>query len=139
MTRRADHVQLLARDEIVAAPEQRACNDHSFEMPAGVYWTMGALFFGFMAVMATGFAHPELAVPMGINFAFLTAFFAVPMIFVGAKGSGGRALRWSVFMREGIATATGRSRGGEAVVLTLLLPFVIFCWGIAIVVIAAAV
>lgn len=137
MTRRIDHVQLLAHDELVSAPEQRACDNHSFEMPTAVYATMGALFFGFMAVMALGFAHPELAVPMGINFAFLTAFFAVPAIFVGAKGSSGRALGWSEFMREGIATATGRSGGAEAVVLTLLLPFLIFCWSIAIVVIAA--
>lgn len=139
MTRGIDHAQLLARDELVPGPVERACSDHSFGMPGAVYGTMVALFFGFMAVMAVGFSHPEMVVPMGVNFAFLTAFFAIPAIFASTGGDRSRSARWSEFMRVGIATATGRSSGGEAVVLTLLLPFLIFCWSIAIVVIAAAV
>lgn len=139
MTRSIHHAELLAQHEIVADPHLRACEDHSFEMPDAVYGMMAALFFGFMAVMAVGFAHPEMIVPMGINFAFLTAFFAVPVIFVGASGDGKRALRWSEFMRKGLDTPTGRTGGGEAIILTLLLPALIFCWAIAIVTIAALV
>ena len=132
---------LLKRDEIVAAPTARACNDHSFEFPTRIYGAMIALFFGFLAVMAIGFAEPAMVVPMGINFFFLTAFFAVPAIFVRASPDdvGPRALRWSDFMRNGVETATGRTSGGEAVVLALILPFLVLCWGIAVTIIAAAV
>lgn len=137
MTRSIHQAELLAQDEIVASPQPRACNDRSFEMPSAIYGMMAALFFGFMAVMAVGFSHPEMVVPMGINFAFLTAFFAVPAVVVNASVDGRRALLWSEFMRKGIETATGRSSGGEAAILVLLLPFLVFCWAVAIVVIAA--
>ena len=138
MTRRFDQAQLLVREEIVDSPAQRACNDQSFELPQGIYAGMAALLFGFIAVMAIGFSDSELVVPMAVNFAFLTAFFAVPAIFVGAAQSGSsRALKWAEFRHKGIATATGPSSAVEATVLTLLLPLLIFCWGIAVLVIAA--
>ena len=139
MTARIEKIHLLAADEIVAPPAAGACDDHSFELPTGIYVAMAALLFGFMAVMALGFSHPQLVVPMGINFAFLTAFFAVPAIFVGASADSARPLSWSEFRRKGIATATGRCPAGEATVLVLLLPFLIFCWGLAVVAIAALV
>ncbi|MCL6684480.1 hypothetical protein [Sphingomonas alba] len=100
---------------------------------------MAAMFFGFVTVMAIGFAHPELVIPMAINFIFLIGFFGIPVLFV--IGSPRRlepgARRWSEFMRNGLITATGRTSGGEAVVLTLMLPFFIFCWAIVAVIIAA--
>ena len=139
MTSRIDHARLLAREEIVARPAQRACEDHSFDLPSEVFLAMAALFFGFMAVLAVGLAKPQLAVPMGINFAFLTAFFAVPVIFAGVTKGESRSPRWSEFMQNGIETATGHSSGGEAVVLVLVLPALIFCWALAIVTIVALV
>jgi hypothetical protein len=42
-------------------------------------------------------------------------------------------------MRKGIQTATGHSSGGEAVVLVLILPALIFCWAVAVVTIVALV
>ena len=141
MSARQRPAALFQRDEIVAAPVARACNDHTFEFPGRIYGAMAALLFGYMAVMATGFAEPAMVVPMAINFAFLTAFFAVPVIFarVSPDDVGRPALRWSDFMRDGVETATGRTSGREAVVLTLLLPFLILCWGIAVVAIAGLV
>jgi hypothetical protein len=108
-------------------------------MPTPLFVAMAALFFGFLAVMTIGFANPGLAVPMAINFVFLTAFFAVPVLFVRAPQGGKTALRWSQFMKAGIETATGHSSGVEAAVLTLLLPLLIFLWAMAFVVIAALV
>lgn len=132
---------LLQKAEIVAPPPAPAWQDHSFEFPTPVYAAMAALLFGFLAVMAFGFAAPGLVVPMAVNFAFLTAFFAVPVIFVTGSpanpASGAKV--WSDFMRNGVDTATGWTSGREALVLTLMLPFLIFCWGLAIVVIAAMV
>ena len=48
MTRPIDEARLLARDEIVPGPTHRACQDHGFELPPGVYRVMAALFFGFL-------------------------------------------------------------------------------------------
>lgn len=100
---------------------------------------MAALFFGFLAVLTVGLAEPQLIVPMGVNFIFLTAFFAVPAALIGASRSGARSLSWSEFMRKGIETATGHNSGKEATVQVLVLPALIFFWAIAIVAIVASV
>jgi hypothetical protein len=137
MTRRIDHAKLLAREEIVSSPAQRASEDRGFGLPPLIFRTMAALFFGFLAVLWIGLAEPHLVVPMSVNFVFLTAFFAIPAVF--ASQSGSRSPRLSEFMRKGIDTATGHSSGGEAVVLVLLLPALIFFWAFAIVTIVALV
>ena len=141
MTRPIDHKQLLADARIVPAPAlgRRACDDHSFELPGPLYAALALCFFGFLAVMTVGFAAPMLAIPMGVNFFFLAAFFAVPAIFVGASHDEAGALRWSEFVRKGVQTATGHSSAGEASILMLTLPVLILCWAIAVVTIAALV
>jgi hypothetical protein len=139
MSVRLDPAVLHADAILVSPPAQRACEDHSFELPTGIYVAMAALLFGFLAVLAIGLANPNLAVPTAINFVFLTAFFTVPVLFVRGTANGNRALRWSEFMRNGIATATGHSAGKDAVVLILLLPALIFCWSLSIVLINALV
>jgi hypothetical protein len=137
--RHVDHRQLIANDEVVEGPLQRACEDQGFELPGVLYGLMAAFFFGFIAVMAVGFAAPGLIVPMGVNFAFLTAFFAVPAVFVGVANGSSRSLGWSEFMRKGVETATGHSSGASAAVLILMLPFLVLCFAIAVVTIAAVV
>jgi hypothetical protein len=52
MTIRQKPEVLIARDEIVAAPAQRACDDQSFELPGGLYVAMATMFAGFIAVLA---------------------------------------------------------------------------------------
>lgn len=141
MTSRLDHKQLLARNEIVAAPAapvQRACEDHSFELPTGIYVAMGLCFAGFALVLALSF-QTGMAVSYGIVFAFLAAFFAVPAIFVKASPRGSGALDWYTFRDKGIMTATGRTGATEATVLVLTLPFLILGFAIAVAVIAALV
>ena len=141
MTRPIDHKQLMAAARIVATPalEQRACEDHSFELPGALYVALASCLFGFLVVMTIGFAAPMLAIPMGVNFFFLAAFFAVPTIFVSASRGGSRPLRWSEFRRRGVQTATGHSSADEASVLMLTLPVLILGWAIAVVSIAALV
>ena len=135
--RQEQHV-LAARDEVVAAPTRQEWLDYGFELPTGVYAAMATLFFGFLAVMAIGFASPGLVIPMAICFAFLTAFFAVPAIFVrSAPATAKPSMLWSELMRHGIDTQSGRASGHETVVLVLLLPTLIFAWAIAVVTIAA--
>lgn len=132
MTSRLTSETLLARDEIVASPEPRACDDQTFELPAGLYVAMGLMFAGFIVVLSLSF-RDQMAVSYGIVFAFLAAFFAVPVIFMRAKPRSSRsALSWLEFVDRGIDTATGRVSAREAALLVLLLPFLILCFGIAV-------
>lgn len=137
MTTRHTHEVLIARDEIVAPPAPRACDDHSFELPTGIYVTMAIMFTGFVVVLGMAF-RGEMAVSLGVIFFFIAAFFAVPSLFPGlARDSRSRALGWNEFMDKGIETATGRITGAGAAVLVLLLPFLILCFAVAVASIAA--
>jgi hypothetical protein len=138
MTGRQKPEVLIARNEIVEAPAQRA--DQSFELPNGLYVAMATMFAGFIAVLALSFRGGHMAVAYGVIFAFLAAFFVVPGIFPQMKSEGRtKALSWTMFRYKGIQTATGRSSATEATVLVLLLPFLVLCFGIAIATIASLV
>jgi hypothetical protein len=138
MTGRQTHQQLLAGGEIVPAPAERACSDQSFEVPTGIYIAMASMFTGFIAVLGLAFRGGHMAVAVGVIFAFIAAFFAVPAAFpaLGAGETKTSALSWFDFRDRGIATATGHSTAGEATTLILLLPFLILLFGIAVVTIA---
>jgi len=130
---------LAAREEIVAPPAARACNDHSFELPSGLYVATAMLLFGFVSVLSLSFMGPTMVIPYAICIAFIAAFFAVPAIFVrtGSAEAQTKPLSWSEYRRKGIATATGHTPAGEATTLVLLLPFLIMCWAVAVSTIAA--
>jgi hypothetical protein len=137
--RHIDQAQLVAAHELVESPIPRACEDQSFELPTGIFVAMGLMFVGFVAVLGFAFSG-HMAVSLGVIFAFLAAFFAVPSIFATqARDASSRALRWHEFLDRGIDTATGRTKAGSATVLILALPFLILCFGIAVATIAALV
>lgn len=136
MTTRVKPEILVARDEIVAAPAERACTDQSFELPTGLYIAMASLFAGFVAVLSLSFRGGHMAVIYGVIFAFIAAFFAIPAMFPAMAPDRKKRLSWAMFRMRGIQTATGRSTAGEATVLVLLLPFLIFCFGMAVAAIA---
>ena len=140
MVARIRKAEVLAHADIVAAP-QRACTDRSFELPPALYIATALLFIGFVSVLSFAFRNPEMAVPWGVFVAFIVAFFTVPGLWTRMKPveSRTRALSWTRFAEQGIDTATGRTGAAEATTLVLLLPFLIFCWAIAIAVIAALV
>ena len=134
MTTRQKPEVLVARDEIVAAPSGRACDDQSFELPGGLYVAMTLMFAGFIAVLGLAFRGGHMGVAYGVIFAFIAAYFAIPAMFQQKQG-----LSWSMFRYRGIQTATGRIERGRRTVLVLLLPFLILCFGIAVAAIAALV
>ena len=136
MTSRVQTEVLIARDELVAAPGARACEDQSFELPSGLYVAMATLFAGFIGVLSLAFRGGHMAVAYGVIFAFIAAFFAVPAAFPAMAPSRKTALSWSMFRMRGIETATGRTSASAATALVLLLPFLIFCFGMAIAAIA---
>ena len=140
MTTRHSPTALAVSREIVLPPTPRSCEDHSFEIPSGLYLASAVLLFGFVGVTSIGFASAGLIVPIAIIVFFLAMFFAVPAVFVRtAPQESRRALSWSELMDSGIDTASGRTSGREAGVLVLILPLLIFCWGVAVVAIAALV
>ncbi|MGX7894732.1 hypothetical protein [Tsuneonella sp. HG222] len=135
--------QLVAEKAIVhaeipiRAPHQV---DRTFELPTGLYIAMAALFFGFVAVMATGFAAPGMVVPTGIIVVFIAAFFAVPTAMMRTRPETRRkALPWHRFQREGIVTHFGPASARDAAIQVLILPAMLFGWGLAVVTIAALV
>jgi hypothetical protein len=141
MVGRQTREQLLAQGEIVSAPALRACTDQTFELPAVIYVAMASMFTGFVAVLGFTFRGGHMAVVVGVIFAFIAAFFAVPAMFPGVASAtvSRKALSWTEFSGRGVVTATGHASAREATVLVLLLPFLIMCFGIAVATIASLV
>lgn len=135
--------QLVAEKAIVHLdlPVRAATwSDRSFELPTGLYAAMAALFFGFVAVMAIGFGAPGMIVPTAIIVVFIACFFAVPAIMVRTHPESRQpAMTLARFRREGIATHFGPATARDATIQVLILPVLIFAWGIAIVTIATLV
>lgn len=78
--RHLDKARLLAGDEVVESPVQRACSDQTFELPTGIYAAMAIMFVGFVAVLSLSFSS-HMAVSFGVISAFLAMFFGVPSLF----------------------------------------------------------
>ena len=137
--RHVDQSQLLASDELVVAPEKRACDDQTFELPVGIYIAMAVMFTGFVVVLSVAF-RGGMAVSYGVIFAFLAAFFGIPPLFPRlARANGAKALQWHDFASKGIDTATGRASAVSATALILVLPVLMLCFAIAVATIAALV
>lgn len=114
--------------------------DRSFELPKVLYGATVALYLGFLAVLAAGFSSPGLIIPMAIFAFFIVAGFGVPALWTRMRPDNPVApLDWGRFRREGIATLTGRLTAGEAAAQMLVLPVLIFFWGVTTVIIAALV
>jgi len=148
MTERHDLETLAARAELVAAPaaapdfksDQRACEDRTFELPRALHIGTAALFLAYMAIMAVGFQHNELVLPMVINFFFITAAFLVPALWATMKPDNpSQALGLESFMANGVDCLTGRLDGRSASVQVLIMPVLVLLWGIGVVTIAAMV
>ena len=87
-----------------------------------------------------GFANPEMVLPVAIFAVFVVAGFGVPAMWTRlAPGTRSRALSWERFRREGIITAYGPVSARDASVQVLILPVLIFLWGVFTVTIAALV
>ncbi|RPF70828.1 hypothetical protein [Aurantiacibacter spongiae] len=122
------------------APRQlrNAPVDRTFELPGILYAATVGLFLGYVAIMGWGFAHPEMILPVAIFAIFIVAGFGVPAIWTRlAPDSPARAKSWSRFVAEGIDTATGPLDAKAASVQVVILPVLIFGWGVAVVSIAA--
>lgn len=133
---RQDLTRIAAVVPEIPAPRQAI--DRSFELPTGLYIATVALYLGFLAVMASAFMNPGLVLPMVIFTLFVVAGFGTPMLWARMEPENKqRALTWAQFRNRGIQTATGPTDAGAAMVQVLILPALIFLWGVSVAVIAA--
>jgi hypothetical protein len=123
---------------VVAAPHVRDEIDRTFELPTGLYAATVGLYLGFIGLMAATFGNAGLAIPLVIFALFVVAGFGTPALWARMNPAKARgALTYGQLKARGIMTATGRLDAGAAAAQVLVLPILIFAWGIAIAVIAA--
>lgn len=141
MSRQFTREHLAAHAAIVAAPANReTVVDRTFGLPRALYGATVALYLGFIATLGLGFGNPELAIPLA-NFALLiVAGFGVPALWATiGPAHQSRPLSWGRFAGEGIMTLTGRVTARDAAAQVLILPVLVFVWGVAVLVVAALV
>ena len=138
--------ELLERQAfIVDAPQQvsprrKVVPDRCFQLPKALYGATVSLYLGFIAVMGIGLQSPGLAIPMAIFALFIIAGFGVPALWTRLRPEHGmKPMTMAELRRGGIMTHTGLCDGKDAVVQVLILPVLIFAWGVAVVTIAASV
>ncbi|RJY08010.1 hypothetical protein [Aurantiacibacter aquimixticola] len=139
----------LTREQIAEAADihvvppryiRNAPIDRTFELPTRLYVATVGLFLAYIALMAKGFAHPEMVLPAAIFVLFVVAGFGVPGIWTRlAPENPARATSWARFKQDGIMTPFGRTSARDATVQVLILPVLIFLWGVIAVTIAALV
>lgn len=125
---------------IVAAPKPLHEVDRTFQLPKGLYAGTVGLYLGFLVVMAVGFSTPGLIIPMAIFTIIIVAGFGVPAVWTRLSPiTESKQIVFSRLQREGISTLTGRLSAKDASVQMLILPIIVFCWGVATVSIATLV
>jgi hypothetical protein len=114
--------------------------DRTFELPAALYVGTAAGYLGFLGLMTVAFGNPGLAIPMAIFVVFIAMAFGVAAMWMRMKPDHAQTLTgWSRFRQRGILTAFGHASASAATVQVLILPGLVFVWGLAIVTIAAVV
>jgi hypothetical protein len=119
-------------EEVDAAGEAFAATPSCPDVPAAAGGLIVAAYVGLIATFAvtmTGSAQSVFA--LVICGVFLAAFFAVPRIFLGVEPGAGRRPSFDRFLREGMATMTGRSSGRDALIQMLIVPVMLILGVIA--------
>lgn len=139
--------ELVSREQLAAtadirteAPRAPTTVDRTFELPKGLYVATVGLYLGFIAMLAVTFAHPELTI-LAVIFGFsVIAGFGLPLVWTRlAPETASKNKTWARFVHEGVMTGSGRATARDASVQVLILPVLIFLWGVSVVVIAALV
>ena len=131
---------LVAQQAVIVAAPRHHEVDRTFELPKALYGATVGLYLGFLAVMATGLSAPGLIIPMVIFAFFIVAGFTLPALWARLEPqTASHQMSWAKLRREGISTITGRLDAKAAAVQMLILPVLIFCWGVAMVTVAALV
>lgn len=114
--------------------------DRTFEVPPVAYAMTVGCYLGFVAIMAAALGNPGLIIPMAVFAFFIVAGFGLPTIWAKMEPEKtSKALSWGRFRQQGISTYTGRISAGEAMAQVLVLPVLVFFWGLVIAVMIALV
>lgn len=138
---------LIARGEarIVARPDAEAPvrhqveSDRNFGLPKALYGATVAGYLGFLLVVGSAFANPQMAIPLAIFVVFIIAGFGVPAVWTRLAGNTSEPQTMGEFGLKGIMTSTGRLAARDATIQVLILPALLVVWGLAVAVIAAVV
>lgn len=123
---------------LAAHPRHQIEVDRNFGLPKAFYALTAAGYLGFLALTAAAFGNPGLILPMAIFVTFIVMAFGVNAMWARMKPEhGDKAASLSRFMAEGVQTYTGKLTGREAAVQVLIMPALIFAWGVAVVTVAA--
>lgn len=141
MAEKRNRQQLADQADVRAVPDRAPTQvDRTFELPASLYKVTVGLFLAFIALMAASFPNMELVIPMVIFAFFIIAGFGIPTIWATMHPDHPEKPKsWSRFQADGIQTGTGKTSASAATVQVLILPVLIFLWGVAAVSIAALV
>ena len=119
-----------AVETMVAAPAQAARDEKPFaatpaiaDVPVGVTNLVVGSYAALILVFFGLFARSPLAFfAITICAFFVAMFFAVPRLFLAVEAAPARRPALGRFMRTGMATLTGRSGGGDALIQMLIVP-----------------
>jgi hypothetical protein len=124
----------------LAAPNIRQDVDRSFGLPTSLHIATVGLYFAFLAVMAIGFQTREMALVIAICVIYVVMAFGVPTMWVRMKPDhNSRTMDGFDYRENGIITHTGVTKAKDATAQVLILPVLIFFWGVATVAIATLV
>jgi hypothetical protein len=113
--------------------------DRNFGLPTALYGATVGCYLGFLLIVGSAFANPELAIPMAIFVLFIVAAFGVPAVWTRLAGNSSAPQTLGEFETRGIMTSTGRLAPKDATIQVLILPVLLVVWGLAVAVIAAIV
>jgi hypothetical protein len=126
----ASEFQTIAKQ--VERPNIRQDIDRSFQLPMRLYGATIGLYLAFLAVMAIGFQTREMILPMAIFVIYIVMAFGVPALWTKMRPeNNSKALDWMSFQNDGIVTMTGQTKAWDATAQVLVLPVLIFFWGVA--------
>lgn len=131
--------RVVDHPEAEAPVRHQVESDRNFGLPKALYGATVACYLGFLAIVGSAFANPELAIPMAIFVVFIVAGFGVPAIWTRLAGNASAPATLGEFGLKGIMTNTGRLAPKDATIQVLILPVLLVAWGLAIAVIAAIV
>ena len=137
MSEHVTQAQLSSVAHVAAAPAQTKVN-RTFELPPALYGITVACYLGFLAVTSLLFMNGELVLPMAAFVVSIVGGFGLGYKWVAMNpGNDTPTMTMGQFANRGIQTLSGRLTAAEASAQVLILPVLLFAWGLAIAVIYA--
>ena len=130
----------LQRIATATAAPVRTRVDRSFGLPSGLYYATVGLYVAFIGIMTTAFHNPELILPLSVIVGSIIFGFGVNRTWAAMKPENdSKPATWGQFASSGVQTLSGHLTASEASIQVLMLPVLIFFWGVSVAVIAAVV